>query len=698
MQKKGRRAMARVASLGVLVVALFLLMNITGIQGRFTQFNSSELVSDGVEHIICSPLLLPEEKKSSEDCEHMYGFLPCTDNLPGHLFQIVLYEYLLFLGERYVSSGSELLFNILGPGYFGASVFHVLGAFPEAIIVFVSGLSKSKETAQEHLLTGVGLLAGSTILLLTLIWGTCIIVGKRDFTEHSASKDSFCKKYLSGSGISTDRGTTYTAWIMALSVVPFIVLQVPRILKLSSGGHLVTTISLILSIVFLLNYFLYQVFNPWIQLRRLEYVKHEHFMVEFLKHVERQASGKILTDDGVPNLDVIRRIFEKTDVDKDDNINLDEMKELILEIKSEKIHLNNNDAVSEIIKDFDFDNDHKLSKEEFINGFVKWLAKNKHGIDKQNSYSKRSIDDLYREKMEEYSKNKQLVLEILRHAQSNGVGDLVREDGAPNIENIESLFEKVDVNGDNSISIQELRKVIQRIKFGNINLNKDDAVKQIMKELDKDGDQKISKDEFVDGLAKWLESKRSLDDFYQEAWKETDKLVDRKNSSKETIVNPFRTWIKSISLLLLGIAILFLLAEPLIDSVQKFSKAASIPPFFISFILIPLATKFREASSAIKSAGHKKRRITSLAFSEIYGGVFMNNMLGLTALLSLVYARGLTWDFSAEVTIIIIICAVMGTLASFCSKFPLWTCIIAYLLYPLSLVLVYVLDYVLEWS
>lgn len=54
----------------------------------------------------------------------------------------------------------------------------------------VSGLSGSKETAQSQVLIGMGLLAGSTVFLLTLLWGTCIVVAKTDLSENSTSIDS----------------------------------------------------------------------------------------------------------------------------------------------------------------------------------------------------------------------------------------------------------------------------------------------------------------------------------------------------------------------------------------------------------------------------------------------------------------------------------------------------------------------------
>lgn len=79
-----------------------------------------------------------------------------------------------------------------------------------------------------------------------------------------------------------------------------------------------------------------------------------------------------------------------------------------------------------------------------------------------------------------------------------------------------------------------------------------------------------------------------------------------------------QAWIKAIAYMVIGIIILGVLAEPLIFSVQTFSKAANIPSFFISFIVVPL----RVASSAISAAGRKKSRTTSLTFSKVCFSVF----------------------------------------------------------------------------
>ena len=54
----------------------------------------------------------------------------------------------------------------------------VLGAVPDAAIILASGLG---EGAQEKLSVGMGTLAGSTVMLLTVAWSASLFVGRLDF-------------------------------------------------------------------------------------------------------------------------------------------------------------------------------------------------------------------------------------------------------------------------------------------------------------------------------------------------------------------------------------------------------------------------------------------------------------------------------------------------------------------------------------
>ncbi|KAI3948007.1 hypothetical protein MKW92_019997 [Papaver armeniacum] len=616
---------------------------------------------------------------SEEFCEHMYGFLPCSSNLLGHLFQIVVYEYLLFLGERYVTEGSELVFQIL-PGIFGDSVFEILGAFPESMMIVVAGLSKSKDVAEEKVLTGVGLLAGSTVFLLTFVWGTCVIVGRNEILSDNSLSNlnrrnggldarrpwiSKVRSYITGYGVTTDRETSYTSRIMILSIIPFILIQIPElVVNLSYVREIITMVTLAVSIAIFFLYFLYQVFQPWIQVRRLEYVKLEYIMTNFLKHAEKQAAGKLLAEDGSPNLLIIEGLFDKVDADGNANICPSEIRELIRELIADAEGMNEDDIIAEIIREFDENNDQLISRSEFVNGFAKWVLRAK---------------DLNQEKKQlEEAKSNLLMQGILRHFKN----DESFEGDTPNVSFITRMFERFDIDGDNLISREELRATIQGIDFGNQEMDMDDAVQELMSELDIDGDQKIDRDDFFRGFAK----------FIKDAHVKAPKVVE-----EGAIENKAKAACKAALLLILGISLLSLLAEPLVEVVQNFSNSANIPSFFVSFVLLPVATNTRRAVTAISSASRKNPRTTSLTISEIYASVFMNNVLGLIALLSIVYARDLEWNFSSEVLIILLICLIMGLISSFRTRFPIWLSLIAYLLYPMSLLIVYILNSVLHW-
>nr|TKS01922.1 hypothetical protein D5086_0000167540 [Populus alba] len=560
----------RLISRTVCFILFLLLTVLLNVKGRSLAHSSVELlVSDGINNVQenqSSILALKGMDSSSEEkCEQLYGFLPCSSNIFGHLFLIAVYEYMLFHGEGYLASGGEKIFRILGPGVFGASAFQVLGALPESLILLASGLLNTREVAQESVSTGVGLLAGTSILLLTLLWGTCVIAGKF--------------------GVTTDLETSYTSRIMGLSVIPFLILQVPKIFNSNSGEHLTILTSLVVSVVSLLIYFFYQIFEPWIQKRRLEYVKYDEALLRILQLVQERALGRILTGEGAPNINAIQRLFRTIDENGDDRLSASELKALVIGIRFEEIDFDKDDAVSKLMKDFDTSNDNYIDETEFSNGIQKW------------------------------------------HDKAMRVGGGSPDPGP--------------------------------------------------------------------------RTHKYLDNFHDKTKKAHALLRPQEpeeGQSDEGVKNPRWTSFKASLMLLAGAVIAAAFADPLVDAVDNFSDATSIPTFFISFIALPLATNSSEAVSAIIFASRKKVTTASLTFSELYGAVTMNNVLCLAVFLALVYFRELTWDFSAEVLVICIVCVVMGAFASFRTTFPLWTSFLAFFLYPFSLVLVYVLDYVLGWS
>ncbi|KAJ8774313.1 hypothetical protein K2173_011116 [Erythroxylum novogranatense] len=533
-----------------LFLFLFLFLFITTVHSRSLPdllskgMGSSDLLADGLH----SPYLILEKESS---CEHSYGFLPCTKTVLGNLFLILVYGYLMFLAATYSSTGSELLLEILGPGIVGGLFLPLLGALPDAMLILV-------ESRLEW-----ALMAGLTVMLLTLIWGSCVIVGKCDIrdTDDVAIDGRNTEGFsLTGSGVSTDIWTCYAARIMAVSVIPFLVVELSQALHSSSGRHLPILIGLILSLSMLIFYCLYQVFQPWIQRRRLAYAKLKHVISGILQHLKQRALGRLLTDDGQPNEDVIRKLFEAIDENNDKKLSSCELRALIIGIRFEEIGgLHKDEVVAEVMRNFGTSNDESIDEDEFVAGVIKWLS------------------------------------------EARRAGASASDPGPHTLKFI------------NDFHVQTRRE-------------------------------------------------HALLGPKQQEEEQSDEAV-------EVVDNPRKIMIKAMLMLLLGTVIAAVFADPLVDAVDNFSDATSIPNFFISFIVLPLA-KSREAVSAITSASRKKIRTSSLTFSDLYGAVTMNNLLCLSVFLALVCIRGLTWDFSSEVLVICIVCIVMGDLRASALHFP----------------------------
>ena len=96
------------------------------------------------------------------------------------LFLVLVYGYILYLSAKLIADGSELLSVVLDPGLVGGLLLPVMGAVPDCAIVLFSGLG---DDAQNQLKVGVGTLAGSTIMLLTLPWLACAWAGRVDIVS-----------------------------------------------------------------------------------------------------------------------------------------------------------------------------------------------------------------------------------------------------------------------------------------------------------------------------------------------------------------------------------------------------------------------------------------------------------------------------------------------------------------------------------
>merc|ERR1740138_300700 len=108
-------------------------------------------------------------------------FPPATMTMGQLLFNGAVYGYVLSEASNMISDGSELLLLVprIAP-VVGSIVLPVLGAVPDGMMVMFSGLG---DNPQQQVTVGVGALAGSTVMLLTLPWFIALYFGRVNIVD-----------------------------------------------------------------------------------------------------------------------------------------------------------------------------------------------------------------------------------------------------------------------------------------------------------------------------------------------------------------------------------------------------------------------------------------------------------------------------------------------------------------------------------
>ncbi|EFJ19160.1 hypothetical protein SELMODRAFT_177778, partial [Selaginella moellendorffii] len=265
-------------------------------------------------------------------CEESYGFLPCSSNIGGNLFLMATFGCLLLVAARFISKGSEVLLEVMNPGLIGGLLLPILGALPDTLLILASGTGGSIQEinselhsffesffqAQEEVMVGVGVLAGSTTLLLTLAWAGSLLAGRCDLSssDGTAKDEVLTKKYdLFHTGVTVDTQTRWGAWIMIASALPLICAQVPLLDGHPSEGPEAAFIGSAISCVGLFVYCAYQVAFPWLQQKRIDEARLRFLKTRVLQKVSsyssRESKEKKLAPFGREKLENIFICFDK---------------------------------------------------------------------------------------------------------------------------------------------------------------------------------------------------------------------------------------------------------------------------------------------------------------------------------------------------------------------------------------------------
>jgi len=136
----------------------------------------------------------------------------------------------------------------------------------------------------------------------------------------------------------------------------------------------------------------------------------------------------------------------------------------------------------------------------------------------------------------------------------------------------------------------------------------------------------------------------------------------------------------------------------MVDAITEVGEQLNIGAFYVSFIITPVCSNASELVASLVFAMNKTIKTNSMTLSQLYGAATMNSTLGLAIFYGLIYFRKLAWTFSAETLAILFVTWVVTSVGSFKQSFSCVWIIPNLMLYPLSLLLVYILENFAGWQ
>jgi len=502
----------------------------------------------------------------------------------GGIFQLVflafVYGSILFQASNLIAEGSELLLLIpkIAP-IVGSVVIPILGAVPDGAMVLFSGLG---DNAQEQLQVGVGALAGSTIMLLTVPWTLAVIAGRVSVVDGTCTYkrtsgkwkklDPSINKFLDTGVEPSIAPMKSGAKTMFLTSISYIVIQGAAFAFSGEPDKQLVKDESIFALSGLLLCISLFFFYLWIQ-------------------IKNSGSDQVL---------------QQIVADKRETA----IKEGILSLQG---------AFYDAIQDYGPSSDFRLLEE---------------GIRHQNF-----------EKM------------------------------------IRKFFDRYDVNGDETIDKHELKLLLKDLHVA----NDPETIDYFMKEMDSDSSGDVHFDEFVGLLFKVLlgddvSEGTSYGSFVTSGDRLTqlrqhhERLVVHQESSNDEFENAEiqsaesdeeeeipedlarlppdaqrrAILLRSFKLMGVGTALVLLFSDPMVDVMSEVGAVLGVPPFYISFILAPLASNASELIASYSYAMKKTTKTITISLTSLEGAAIMNNTFCLGIFLALVYFRQLQWKFSAE--------------------------------------------------
>eukprot|EP00607_Mallomonas_marina_P007925 CAMPEP_0182424912 /NCGR_PEP_ID=MMETSP1167-20130531/11188_1 /TAXON_ID=2988 /ORGANISM="Mallomonas Sp, Strain CCMP3275" /LENGTH=541 /DNA_ID=CAMNT_0024605089 /DNA_START=242 /DNA_END=1867 /DNA_ORIENTATION=+ len=533
-------------------------------------------------------------------------------------------------GSSLVSSGSELL--LLVPEYasvVGTIVLPILGQLPDAAIVLFSGLGR-RRTAQKQLDIGVGTLAGSSVLLLTVPWAMSVIAGRVSLERGVLNYDGFPRLHfhsywrtLTHTGVSVGKFVHSGAYIMMGTASTYLFLQVPglmfrsqRLDVVAAEEHHYAVVGFIISLAMFAGYMYYQlaisrqsnnvILNRRESIMRRSITSGEVSLMGVLTEEIRRAAMKVgesslLMPDN-PDLtrlrNVLRPFYAKHDPGNG-TLGIVELVSLLGDIGE----LANSDTIDEFTK-YNLDQHQRIDFDQFVDGMLSVVNK---------KYTMSGKD--------------------MPLAQDTLISQSKSLDG----------YEYYNIPGG-----------LKTAKTGGSMMRVPSSVFE--KHEDGEEQETVPAD-----------------------------LIHLSPAEQQQ-----RLKFRAAGRMALGMFLILIFSDPMVDVLNELGVRLGIRPFYVAFVLAPIISAGVEIMAAYSYATRQTHKSISVSLSMLQGAVCMNNTLVLAVFMYLVFARGLAWQFLAETLTVLLVQIYVGL---YCLKdiHTVLDGILILLAYPVSLALITIL-------
>lgn len=567
---------------------------------------------------------------------------PSEVGLTGLLWLFLSYGYVLYMASDMISEGSELLLLVPSmAGLVGGVVLPLLGAVPDGAIILFSGLGDINK-AQETLSVGVGALAGSTIMLLTIPFALSVYGGRVDLIGPMYDKPNYLGKpklhtpkahwiyEFTRTGVGIQDAVQHGGTLMVATLIPYFLIQVPAFFlhgpqqEIAEGEHWWSLLGLIICLSGL-------TFYMKLQLR-----------------ISKDG------EDRDKRMAVVKKVLQKGSMSLSgaiaESVRDQEYRLALLEAHA-----------AATASEYQSINDTTTAANTRNNGNEDIL----YPPPVVAEYLKEILADAYRA----YDKNGDNQLDL--HETSVFFRDFQE---TLSDEEMTDLFNKYDVDKNNSISVDEfialaytLIKLQEKKTRSSNGLNTAEAPATPAAVTTDDA---IAETAFAE-----IEHEEVPEEF-------TDLSPDEQQRAIK---------LRAFYMCTAGALLVVLFSDPMVDVMQEIAVRAHISPFYVSFVLAPLASNASEVISSMYYASKKTGKTITVSLSTLEGAACMNNTFCLSIFMGLIFFRGLAWQYTAE-TISIIVTEVIVAILVQANYMTLFRGCIIFALFPLSLAIVAILE------